>query len=99
MTNPAQIVILRTGNGSAFEFLVEVRDADGKSRHDVTLDHDTYRRLSAEKYAPETCVEAAFRFLLEREPKNAILSNFKVEQISTYFPEFEQALPKYFPTV
>lgn len=99
MTGATQIVILRTGVDGLFKFLVEVRDADGNSRHEVTLDHDTYRRLSGDKYAPETCVEAAFRFLLEREPKDAILSDFKMEQISTYFPDFERALPEYFPTV
>jgi hypothetical protein len=99
MAAPAKIVVLRTGADDPFKFLVEVRDPDGPSQHDVTLQHETYCRLSREKLAPETCVEAAFRFLLDREPKDSILSKFEIEHISSYFPDFEQALPGYFPTV
>jgi hypothetical protein len=40
-------------------------------------------------------VEAAFRFLLDREPKEAILSRFDITVISRYFPEFERELPGY----
>ncbi|HRN89606.1 hypothetical protein [Hyphomicrobium sp.] len=97
MAAPAQIVVLRTGADDPFKFLVEVRDADGQSQYDVTLQHDTYRRISGEKFAPETCVEAAFRFLLDREPKQSILSSFDIDQISQYFPEIERTLPKYLP--
>lgn len=97
MTEVTQIVVLRTGENGAFSFLVEVRDAEGESSYDVTLRQNTYERLSGEKYAPETCVEAAFRFLLDREPKQSILSSFDIDQISQYFPEFERALPEYLP--
>jgi hypothetical protein len=44
---------------------------------------------------PERCLEAAFRFLLDREPKESILSRFDVTVISRYFPEFERELPRY----
>jgi hypothetical protein len=46
-------------------------------------------------HAPEDCVEAAFRFLLDREPNESILSRFDVTVISRYFPEFERELPRY----
>lgn len=94
-----RIVVLRTKENGAFTFLVLVRDTDGESAFDVTLGQETYRRLSGEKYAPETCVEAAFRFLLDREPKQAILARFDIDQISHYFPEFERTLPDYLPTL
>lgn len=92
-----QIVVLRTKKNGAFTFLVQVRDTEGESSYDVTLGQKTYERLSGEKYAPETCVEAAFRFLLDREPKQSILSSFDIKQISKYFPEFEATLPEYLP--
>ena len=38
---------------------------------------------------------AAFRFLLDREPKESILRRFDVAVISRYFPEFERELPRY----
>ena len=44
---------------------------------------------------PERCLEAAFRFLLDREPKESILRRFDVTVISRYFPEFERELPRY----
>jgi hypothetical protein len=45
---------------------------------------------------PDTaCIEAAFRFLLDREPKESILGRFDVTVISRYFPEFERELRRY----
>lgn len=41
------------------------------------------------------CIEAAFCFLLDPEPKEAILANFDVTVNSRYFPEFEKELPNY----
>jgi hypothetical protein len=43
-------------------------------------------------------VRAAFAFLLDREPKEAILARFDVAVISRYFPEFERELPRYLET-
>ena len=53
------------------------------------------RQLTAGKHPPERCLEAAFRFLLDREPKESILARFDISVISRYFPEFEQELPRY----
>jgi len=46
-------------------------------------------------HLPERCIEAAFRFLLDREPKESILRRFDITVISRYFTEFERALPCY----
>ena len=46
-------------------------------------------------WASERCLEAAFQFLLDREPKESILGRFDVAVISRYFPEFERELPRY----
>ena len=43
----------------------------------------------------ERCVEAAFHFLLDREPKESILARFDISVVSHYFPEFEHELPRY----
>ncbi len=47
------------------------------------------------KHTPERCLEAAFGFLLDREPKESIIGRFNVTLISRYFPEFERELPRY----
>ena len=43
----------------------------------------------------ETVIAAAFRFLLDREPKEAILARFDIRDIARYFPEFETTLGAY----
>jgi hypothetical protein len=91
------IEVQRTGEGDPMAFEVVVREGKGETRHRVTMGHETCERLTGGKHAPETCLEAAFRFLLEREPKEAILGSFDVTLISRYFPEFEWELPRYLP--
>ena len=49
----------------------------------------TYESLTAGEWAPVECVRTAFRFLLDREPKESILSTFDITVISRYFPSFE----------
>ena len=89
------IEVRRTDDGDPLAFEVVVREGKGESRHHVTMARDTYERLTAGKHAPERLLEAAFRFLLDREPKASILRHFDVTVISRYFPEFERELPRY----
>ena len=89
------IEVRRTGEGDPLEFEVVVREGEGETRHHVTMARGTCDRLVGGKQTPERCIEAAFRFLLDREPKESILSRFDVTVISSYFPEFEQELPRY----
>ncbi len=91
------IEVRRTGEGDPFAFEVIVREGEGETRHEVTMSLATYERLTAGGHAPERCIEAAFRFLLDREPKEVILRSFDVTVISRYFPEFERELPRYLP--
>jgi hypothetical protein len=61
------IQVRRTGEGDPLQFEVIVREAKGETRHDVTMSRKTCERLTGGKHAPEHCLEAAFRFLLDRE--------------------------------
>ena len=88
------IAVTRTGEGDPLQFDVVVSDQEGESRHHVTMSHATWERLSGGQ-AAERCIEAAFRFLLDREGKESILARFDVTVISRYFPDFEQQLPTY----
>ena len=89
------IEVRRTPRRDLLEFDVVVNDGKGESRHRVTMTTATGERLAAGNYSPERVVEAAFRFLLDREPKESILGAFDVAVISRYFPEFEKELPRY----
>jgi hypothetical protein len=86
------IEVRRVADG---EFEVVVRDAKSETRHSVTMSDAKSDQLTAGKHTPERCVEAAFHFLLDREPKESILTRFNISVISRYFPEFEQELPRY----
>ena len=80
------------------EFEVVVREGSSETRHEVTIARETCERLAGSKQPPERLIEAAFRFLLDREPKESILRRFDVTVISRYFPEFERELPTYLVT-
>ena len=89
------IVEVRRVADDPLAFDVVVREGQGETRHHVTMSRATAERLAAGQHTPESCLEAAFRFLLDREPKEAILSRFDVDVIKRYFPEFERELPRY----
>lgn len=90
----ATITVARIGEEKPLAFDVRVRDEKGETRHRVTLSEGDLTRLNANGRAEEL-IEAAFRFLLDREPKEAILSRFDVSVISAYFPDFEKKIRDY----
>jgi len=81
-----QIQCISEGDPSDFE--VVVRDGESETRHHVTMSKATCERLTGGKHGPDQCLDAAFRFLLDREPKESILR-------SHHFPDFERELPHY----
>ncbi|HXI86176.1 MAG TPA: hypothetical protein VNH64_01855 [Parvularculaceae bacterium] len=91
----AVIEVKQIGQSDPLAFKVAVREGVGETHHNVTMSRADYERLANGAFPPARCVEAAFRFLLDREPKEAILSRFDVSAISRYFPEFEAELPRY----
>jgi hypothetical protein len=80
---------------AASSYAITIRESSGETRHTVTLSEFDCARLGGVR-APEAVLEAAFRFLLDREPKEAILPRFDITVIGQYFPEFEGELRTYF---
>ena len=76
-------------------FCVTVSEDQSETKYNVTLPQSAYQRLTQGKVTPERCVQAAFQFLLDREPKESILRNFDVTVISNYFPAFQREIEKY----
>ncbi len=70
------------------EFQVNVHDRGRETRHHVTVPSGFRARYGLESAALQTIVERSFEFLLEREPANAILGRFTLDEISRYFPEY-----------
>ena len=75
----------------------EVRVTENGSQLDfrVTLSDALYQKLSGDRYSKTDCIRAAFRFLLDREPKESILRRFDLSVISNYFPEFQNRISDY----
>ena len=63
--------------------------------HLVTVSDAIHTKLTNGKISKETLLEKSFEFLLEREPNTSILSQFKIEVISQYFPDYVGAAGKW----
>lgn len=74
------------------EFLVTIEEKGGRSEHEVILDDGYCQNLTDGKITQEELIKKSFEFLLEREPKESILSKFNLRVIKNYFPEFEEKL-------
>lgn len=80
--------------GSSDNYLVTVVEGGSSTTHEVTVTADEVSRLGAGASAEEL-VEASFRFLLDREPKESILPRFELGVISRYFPEYPSRIAEY----
>src|SRR5262249_29709980 len=89
------IHVRRAAEHDSPAFEVIVREGKGETRHHVTMSREMCERLTAGKHTPQRYLEAAFRFLLDREPKESMLRRFDVTAISRYCPEFEREMPQY----
>jgi hypothetical protein len=89
------IDVSRTHDGDPLRFEVIVGEGADATRHEVTMSRADFEALVPGSDAPEQCIAAAFRFLLDREPKEAILKRFDVSVIARYFPEFPREIPHY----
>ena len=63
-----------------------------ETTHRVRMTQAYYRELCGGRVTHEWVIAQSFRFLLEREPNTAILSEFDLPTIGRYFPEFEREI-------
>jgi hypothetical protein len=84
----ARISVART---SESRYRVTIEDGGSRTMHDVTVTPQHVARY-APNATPERLLEASFAFLLEREPKEAILSRFELPVIERYFPEYGRTI-------
>jgi hypothetical protein len=77
-----------------FKFRVRVIEGGSESTHDVTVSPGQLAKLAGDKIQPEELVRRSFEFLLEREPKESILTRFDLSVISRYFQEYEREIKR-----
>jgi hypothetical protein len=76
-------------DGAGARFAVAIQADDGsRTGHEVTVSDADWERFGAGYASRAALVEASFRFLLEREPKESILPAFELGVIERYFPEY-----------
>ncbi len=72
---------------------VDVVDAGSTTHHVVEVSSAELVRWGRGR-APDELVRDSFRFLLEREPRESILREFKLSIIKRYFPDYERAITR-----
>lgn len=75
-------------------FGVTIVEDGSKSVHEVTATKKEVDLLCSD-CEPERVVEASIRFLLDREPKESIMSRFDLDVIATFFPDYPTAIHDY----
>jgi hypothetical protein len=81
------VAVITVQPESGDRYLVVVEEGGSSSQHRVTVTADRLEDLGGAASA-EDLIEASFEFLLEREPKEAILSEFELSVIGRYFPDY-----------
>ena len=79
------------------KFRVRVVESGSETTHDVIVSANDYTRLTNGKIELEEVVRRSFEFLLEREPKESILTRFDLSVIGRYFPEYEREIRRRLP--
>jgi hypothetical protein len=92
---PARIEVDHVDGNS---FRVTVREGGRSSTHVVTVEPEYARGLAGDAVSREDLVRGSFEFLLEREPKEAILRSFDLSVIARYFPEYQSEIARRFRT-
>ena len=68
-------------------FHVEVKEGTSKTVHEVKASQTDIDKYGGSVSA-EHLIKKSFAFLLEREPKESILSSFELSVIERYFPDY-----------
>ena len=84
--------MIRVEKKSEHEFMVRLEEGGTRREYTVSLDDEYYQELTGGKITKQGLIRNSFEFLLEREPKESILTKFNLRVISQYFPEFEERI-------
>lgn len=74
--------------GDGWACTVTVAERGSSTSHAVTVSRPELRRLAGEGDDPTQLVKVSFEYLLEREPREAILGSFAISEIERYFPGY-----------
>ena len=82
-------ILIKKNDDNTFAVSIE---SSINSNHIVTLDDDIHNEMTKGFKSKEELILFSFKFLLERENNSSILSNFNLEIIQNYFPEYKNEI-------
>ena len=82
-------ILIKKNDKNTFAVSIE---SSVNSNHLVTLNDDIYFEMTEGIKSKEELIFFSFKFLLERENNTSILSNFNLETIQNYFPEYKNEM-------
>ena len=86
-----KISLVSDGN-EEYIYDVEINEGGSTTDHKVTLSLEDYEAITDTEIDPEELIRKSFEFMLEREPKEAILGEFNIAEIEQYFPEYREEI-------
>ena len=82
-------ILIKKNDNNTFAVSIE---SSTNSNHIVTLNDDIHNEMTKGFKSKEELILFSFKFLLERENNTSILSNFNLEIIQNYFPEYKNEI-------
>jgi len=82
-------ILIKKNDNNTFAVSIE---SSINSNHIVTLNDDIHNEMTKGFKSKEELILFSFKFLLERENNTSILSNFNLETIQNYFPEYKNEM-------
>ena len=82
-------ILIKKNDNNTFAVFIE---NSVNSNHIVTLSDDIHFEMTEGIKSKEELILFSFKFLLERENNTSILSNFNLETIQNYFPEYKNEI-------
>lgn len=85
-------ILRRESAPGGWKFFIEIGSEGDRAQYEVVLERSFAEGVTGYRFRneddAETFIKRSFLFLLEREPKSAILSSFNVRDIEGFFPEY-----------
>ena len=82
-------ILIKKNDNNTFAVSIE---SSINSNHIVTLNDDIHNEMTKGFKSKKELILFSFKFLLERENNSSILSNFNLEIIQNYFPEYKNEI-------
>ena len=82
-------ILIKKHDNNTFAVSIE---SSVNSNHVVTLSDNIHFEMTKGIKSKTELILFSFKFLLERENNTSILSNFNLETIQNYFPEFKNEI-------